>query len=65
MLSNACPRVSVSVKPLQLLNALGAILLTELGMVSEPEKPSQPQKAEVPMDVTASPRVKLEKPLHL
>jgi hypothetical protein len=65
MLSNAFPRVSVSVKPLQLLNAFGSMLVTELGMVSEPLKPLHPQKAEVPMEVTALLMVKPEKPVHL
>ena len=65
MLSKAFPRVNVPVNPLQLWNALGSITVTELGIVREPVKPKQPQNAEVPMDVTASLRFKLEKPLHL
>ena len=65
MLTNALPKVNVPVNPLQLRKALGLIHVTELGMVRESVNPEQPQKAEVPMKVTASLRLKLEKPVHL
>ncbi len=64
MVSNAFPNVN-DVNPLQLWKALGPMFLTVLGMVSEPVKPEHPQNAEVPMEVTELPIVKLEKPEHL
>ena len=65
MLFKALPRVNVPVNPLQLRKALGSISVTELGMVKDPVNPKQPQNAEVPMEVTALLRFKLENPLHL
>ena len=51
------------VKPLQLLNAMWPIEVTELGMVTL-VKPLQPQNASSPISLTELPMVTLVKPLQ-